>query len=55
MVHENSTHHLRGNAEKMRSTLPVRLLIDEAEIGFIDKARSLEGVAGPFTPHVAPG
>ena len=55
MVYQNASHHLRGDPEEMRSTLPVRPLIDEAQVGFIHKAGGLKGMAGVLPPHVAPG
>jgi hypothetical protein len=45
MIYEYSAHHLSGDPEEMRATLPVHfILIDEPEIGFVDQCCRLKCV-----------
>jgi len=50
MVDENPPHHLRGDAKKVRATLPVDVaLFDKTQVRLVDERGGLEGVTVPLT------
>jgi hypothetical protein len=53
VVAQHPAHDARGDAEEVRAALPVNLLLlDEAEVGFVDEGRGLDGGAGALAAHV---
>ena len=53
MIHEQATHYLCSNPEKMSAVLPVYpCLIDEPEIGLMNQRRRLQGMIRPFPPQI---
>ena len=53
MVAEDAAHDCGGDAEEVRAALPGDvLLLDEAEVGFVDEGGGLDGVAGALAAHV---
>jgi hypothetical protein len=56
MVHQDVTHHLRGNAEKVGPVLPfLRFLADQTQIRLVHQGRALQGVIGALSPETAAG
>ena len=56
MVHQNPPHQLRGNREEVCAILPAHaLVVDEAQVSFIDQGGCLQGVAGTLPAHVVLG
>src|SRR5215471_4530950 len=56
VVDQNSPHHLRCHSEEMRSTLPVdSVLVNYAQVGFIDQRSCLECVALALAPQISAG
>ena len=56
MIHENSAHHLRRNAEKMRSIPPVAMpLIDQTQVELVHERGRLQREAAPFAAKLACG
>ena len=56
VVNEDTSHQLRRHAEKLRSVLPVSILLaNEFHVGFVDKRRRLKGVIGALAarPEIA--
>jgi hypothetical protein len=54
MVNEDAPHYLRRDSEKVDAVLPGQvLLVDQAEVGFVDESSSLQGVLAMFTTEVA--
>ncbi len=53
IIHEDATHHLRGDAEEMGAVLPGGgALIDQPQIRFVDEAGRLQGVIGAFSLEI---
>ena len=56
MIHQNVTHQLSGNAKKVSSVLPLwRVLVKEAQVGFVNQCSALESVIGALAPEVSAG
>jgi hypothetical protein len=53
VVDEDASHYLCGDAVEVRSILPLHLLIDEFQVGFIHQSRRLQRVIVAFTAHVS--
>jgi len=53
MVHENSPHHLRGDAEEMRSALPFNVLIDQPQVRFMHQGGALQRVPGALAVKIS--
>ena len=54
MVHQDLAHQPRRHSKEMRAVLPVGArLIDESQVGLMDKRRWLQRVALAFFPQVA--
>ena len=54
MVHQNSPHDLRCDAEEVCSAFPLHSLVYKAQVCLMDKRRTLQRVTRPFALHVAP-
>jgi hypothetical protein len=53
VIDEDAAHHLRRDAEEMRSILPVALvLVDEPDEDLVNQGRRLKGVIGPLLPKL---
>jgi hypothetical protein len=53
VINQDVAHQLCGESEELSAILPVQItLIDEAEIGFVDDSRSLQGVIRALSAHV---
>ena len=53
VIHDDSPHQLRRDAEEMRAILPVnRPLPNELEIGLVDERRGLQRVIAPLARQV---
>ena len=53
-VAEDAAHHLGGGGIEFQAAVEIdRMLLDEAEVGFVDEGGGLEGVAGAFAGKVA--
>ena len=54
VVHEDSAHHLRGDAEEMRAVPPVDLaLFDQPQVRLVNQRRRLERVPRPLAAKLA--
>jgi len=53
MIHQQTSHYLGGNAEEVRSVLPVySRLIDQAQVSLVYQSGRLQGVIDTFTPQI---
>jgi hypothetical protein len=53
VIHKDAAHHPRSQSEEMRAALPAHLpVINQTEIGLIDKGRGLKRVTAPLVQHV---
>ena len=41
MIDKDTAHHLRRDSEKVRTALPIHILIDQSQIRFVDQGRAL--------------
>jgi hypothetical protein len=56
VVDENAPHHLRRNAEELRTVLPDRaVLVDQSQVGFVDERGWLQRVFPALTPQMVRG
>ncbi len=54
MVYEDPSHHRGANGKKVRAPLPIHpQLAHEPQVGFVDKGRRLQGMAGSLTRKVS--
>ena len=52
-VHEDAPHRLSGHRKEMGAILPAHaLVVDQAQVGFVDQRGGLQAVAGPLALHV---
>lgn len=55
-VAEDTAHHLGGGGIEFQAAVEIDgMLLDEAEVGFVDEGGGLEGVASAFAGEVAGG
>jgi hypothetical protein len=53
MIHQQATHYLCSNSEKMSAILPVHpRLIDKAKVRLMNQRGRLQGMIRPFTPQI---
>jgi hypothetical protein len=52
VVDEDLPHQACRHSEKMRTVLPGYLLLNQAQVGFVDKRCGLQGVSRLLTPHI---
>ena len=53
-VDQNAAHQLSRDSEEMSAVPPAHVVgINQLEVSLIDQRGGLEGVAGPFSSHVA--
>jgi hypothetical protein len=56
VIHEQVAHDARRDREEVCAVLPFEvLLVDEAQVSFVDERRRLQGVARGLPAQVAPG
>ena len=54
MIHQHSSHQLRGDAEEVTSILPIDLpLIEEPQIRLVDDGGDLQTIVSPFAAQAA--
>lgn len=54
MIHEDAAHHFGGDGQKVRAALPVNAaMVDEPQIGLVNKRRRLERVVAPLPAQIA--
>jgi hypothetical protein len=53
VINQHPPHNLGGDSEEVRAVLPLHVLPDEAEEGFVNEVGGLERVAGPLPPELA--
>lgn len=51
VVDEDAAHDVGGEADEMGAVVPVDVLLDQAEVGFIDQGGRLQGVVGALAAH----
>ena len=53
VIHEDSSHQLRGHRKEMGAVLPAHSpVVDESNIRLVDQRRSLNAVGESLPPHV---
>lgn len=55
LIDQDAPHHLRRDGEEMGAILPFhRLLVDQAQVGFVNESRCLQSVAAALAPQIEP-
>jgi hypothetical protein len=51
VVHEDTAHHFGSQGEEVRAISPIGvMLVDEAQVSFVDERRRLQNVPRPLAP-----